>query len=92
MEQFKREKKILPYYDNFPVALQVNVTDGYFVWTTWSLKYCFTVAFPVALFPDFEALLEVTFQSPAGAVALTVAFVQVEEVPVYVNVPVTLTV
>ena len=64
--------------------------DGYFVWTTLSFKYCFTIAFPVALFPDFEALLEVTFQSLARAVALTVAFVQVDEVPVYLNVPVIL--
>jgi len=40
--------------------------------------YVFTVAFPIALFPDFDALLEITFQSLTEAVALIVALIHVE--------------
>ena len=51
-------------------------------WRVFSLNdftfYVFTVAFPVALFPDFDALLEITFQSLTEAVALIVALIHVE--------------
>ena len=79
------------YYFKEPFELQVNVTVQFCVSTAVPSTYLFAVAFAVALFPDLEALFEEIFQFAFLDVALAIDFVHVDEEPVYVKVPVTVT-
>ena len=79
------------YYFKEPFELQVNVTEQFRVSTAVPSTYLFAVALAVALFPDLEALFEEIFQFAFLDDASATDFVHVDEEPVYVKVPVTVT-
>ena len=79
------------YYFKEPFELHINVTVQFCVSTATPSTYLFAIALAVALFPDLEALFEEIFQLVFLDDASATDFVHVDEEPVYVNVPVTVT-
>ena len=73
---------VLCFYDNVPELLQVNVIVELIVWTGTRSKYRFDVKLPVALFPLFVAVAEVTFQLSLYTVYEVDADVHVADEPV----------
>lgn len=87
----KKDLLLYQFYDNFPFLSQLRDTLFVTVCITVVFKYNLAVAFAVAVEPLLEALLELIFQVDILEAADTAEFVHLDELPLYVKVPVTFT-